>query len=396
MPQDQEASLEKIRTHWKHPTDILFGVNRVRELPTVCWQLGITAPLLVTDSGVANLPFIRDIRQYNRQDSIETSIFSEITAEPSISVIRKGAERLRKGGFDGIIAVGGGSSLDAGKAISLAAAVGPRRIWEYAAEKQHPPAAAKRICPVIAIPTTAGTGSEVDANAVITDETGTRKVSITHPELLPKTVIADPELTKGLIPYLTASTGMDALSHNLEALCSPVFQPILDAIALQGIRFVKEWLPVAFHEGHNLHSRVYTMASSIMGAMAFEKGLGAMHALAHSVGGLFKTHHGRTVGALMPHVLLANRDEIRNKMAQVARNLDLPHHDFDAVVHWIVELRLELGLPTSLSELGVREDAIPAVVENALQDVNLATNPVPLSRSNLETIVAQALHNEPV
>jgi alcohol dehydrogenase class IV len=184
---------------------------------------------------------------------------------------------------------------------------------------------------------------------------------------------------------------MDALSHNLEALCSPVFQPILDAIALEGIRFIKEWLPVAFHEGTNLHSRVFTMASSIMGAMAFEKGLGAMHALAHSVGGLFKTHHGRTVGALMPSVLLANRTEIEDKLVHVARTLDLPHHNFDAVLNWIIELRLELGLPTSLSELGVREHDIPAVVDNAMQDVNLATNPVRLSRTDLEALVARAL-----
>jgi len=383
-----------IKADWKHPTEIRFGVERINELPEVCWKLGVCSPLLVTDKGVAKLNLIRRIVEFNAADSIDTAIFSEITGEPDAETVTRGAAAFRKGGYDGIIAVGGGSALDAGKAMALTTAVGPTKLWQFAATACDPPRPARPIPPIIALPTTAGTGSEVDANAVITDRSGTRKVSLFHPELLPRVVIADPTLIRGLIPYLTASTGMDALSHNLEALSSPVFQPILDAIAMQGIGFTKEWLPVAVTQPRNLHARVYTMAASIMGAMAFEKGLGAMHAIAHAVGGAFKIHHGRVVGAVMPYVLKENRRAIKGKMEQLARNLDLPHHDFTAVLDWVIDLRHDLGMPTSLGALGIRAKHVPFLADHALQDVNMSTNPVEMGKQKMERVLHRAVQGK--
>ncbi len=383
-----------IKADWKHPTEIRFGVDRISELPEVCWKLGVCSPLLVTDKGVAKLNFISKIMEFNAADAIETALFSEITGEPDAETVAKGALVFRKGGYDGIIAVGGGSALDAGKAIALTSSVGPTNLWKFAASACDPPRPGRALPPIIALPTTAGTGSEVDANAVITERSGTRKVSLHYPELMPKVVIADPTLTRGLIPYLTASTGMDALSHNLEALCSPVFQPILDAIAMQGIGFIKEWLPVAVTQPRNLHARVYTMASSIMGAMAFEKGLGAMHAIAHAVGGAFKIHHGRVIGAIMPYVLKENRRAVRSKMEQLARNLNLPHHDFNAVLNWVVDLRHDLGMPTSLGALGIRAKHVPFLADHALQDVNMSTNPVDMGKHKLERLLHKAVQGK--
>lgn len=383
-----------LRADWKHPTEIRFGAGRAAELPDVCEALGIRRAFLVTDPGLARLSIPGRLVGANLERGIDTTVFSGITSDPDGESIGAGARAFLEGGYDGIIALGGGSPLDAGKAIALALAVGPGNIWNYTCGPPAPPVRKGRIPPIIAIPTTAGTGSEVDASAVITDSVHHVKRSLFHPDLMPAVVIADPTLTRRLIPYLTAATGMDALSHNLEALCNPAFGPVLDAVALQGIRYVKDWLPKAFHEPRNLQARVYTMAASIMGAIAFEKGLGAMHAMAHAVGALFKTHHGRTVGALMPYVLRFNQRRIRGKMAEVARFLDLPRHDYRGVADWILSLRMELGIPGTLGELGVRESDIPRLAERALGDANAATNPVPLDRTGLERIFRWAVRGK--
>lgn len=391
MPSAKEHKVTRIKVDWKHPTEILFGVNRISEIAEVCWRLGICAPLLVTDKGVARRDFVRRIIAFNADASIETAVFSEISGEPDADTVSKGALLFRKKGYDGIIAIGGGSALDAGKAIGLTAAVGPMNLWKYDANEKVLPQPGRPIPPIIALPTTAGTGSEVGANAVITDPSGTRKVSLHHPQILPRVVIADPGLTRGLIPYLTASTGMDALSHSLEALCSPVFQPMLDGIALQGIRFIKDWLPIAAAHEKNLGARVYTMAASIMGAMAFEKGLGAMHAIAHAAGGAFKIHHGRVIGAVMPYVLVANHRAVKNKMEHLARILDLPHHNFQSVLEWLIELRYTLGIPPSLGALGIKTKHIPFLADHALRDINMTTNPVAMDKDRLERLLRRAV-----
>jgi alcohol dehydrogenase class IV len=385
-----------LRADWKHPTEIRFGVGRVAELPHACESLGIGHPLVVTDPGLARLPITGRLAAANLARGIETTVFSRITSDPDGESIAEGARMFLEGGYDGIVALGGGSALDAGKAIALAFAVGPGRIWEFVfCHGAQPPKVRKGLIPpIIAIPTTAGTGSEVNASAVITDAENQVKRSLFHPDLLPAIVIADPTLTRGLIPFLTAATGMDALSHNLEALCNPGFSPMLDAIALQGIRYAKEWLPVAFHNQRSIQARVYTMAASIMGAIAFEKGLGAMHAMAHAVGALFKTHHGRTIGAVMPYVLQFNQRRIKGKMEEVARFLDLPRQDYRGVVDWLLALRMELGIPATLGELGVRTDDIPTLVRRTLDDANATTNPVPLDPQGVERLFRWAIRGK--
>ena len=394
MRAGKKVKITGIQADWKHPTHIRFGVERLKELPDVCWNLGACSPLLVTDHGVAKLPVVQTIRSLNREQSIETGLFSALTGEPDQDCVRQGAEYFRKNGHDSIIAIGGGSALDAGKAIALAGAVGPKGLWSYRTDNPHPPGMARPIPPIIAIPTTTGTGSEVDANAVITQAETNRKISLFHKDLLPGVVIADPTLTRRLNPFLTAATGMDALSHNLEALCSPVFQPILDGIAIHALGLIKDWLPRAFHQGRNLEARTYTMAASIMGAMAFEKGLGAAHAVAHALGSAAKIHHGRAVGALLPFVLKMNQRAVTPKMAHLARNLGLPGQDFQAVLNWILDLRHELGLPASLGELGIKQAHIPTIVESALTDVNLSTNPIPVTANQLQRLLQKAVQGK--
>lgn len=394
MRAGKKVKISGIKADWKHPTQIRFGVERIKELPDVCWSLGACSPLLVTDKGVGKLPVIQTIKLLNREHSIETDVFSDISGEPDDMCVRKGAEYFLRNGHDSILAIGGGSALDAGKAIALATAAGPLQIWSYQTENAHLPVMARSIPPLVAIPTTTGTGSEVDANAVITQTGSGRKISLYHPDLLPGVVIADPTLTRRLNPYLTAATGMDALSHNLEALCSPVFQPILDGIAIHALRLIKDWLPVAFRQGRNLEARTYTMAASIMGAMAFEKGLGAMHAVAHALGASAKIHHGRAVGALLPFVLKMNQRAIQEEMAHLARSLGLDRHDFAAVLNWILDLRQELGLPNSLGELGIKEAQISSIAEAALKDVNLSTNPIPVTGAQLEKLLLKAVQGK--
>ncbi len=386
-----KITLAETKADWHHPTHIRFGPGRIKELPGVCWLLGMSAPLIVTDHGVAKLPFVKSIIRWNMEESIFTAVFSHIFSEPDFDTVKKGAEALRKGNHDGIIAIGGGSALDAAKAICLAAAAGPSRIWEFTSGRPCHAPIHKTLIPIIAVPTTAGTGSEVDANAVISDTISSRKISIFHPELMPKVVIADPELTRRLIPFLTAATGMDALSHNIEALSSPVFHPILDGVAMQGIFYIKEGLLPAFYSGRNIKARTYTMAASIMGAIAFDKGLGVGHAVSHAIGGMFKVHHGRVIGTLLPYVLMLNRARIKDKMSRAARYLDLPGHSFEAFVNWVTGLKIEMGMPANLKELGIRKRHIPDIAQKALEDANIHTNPVKMDAKKLEDLLTHAL-----
>jgi hypothetical protein len=386
-----KITLAETKVDWHHPTHIRFGPGRIKELPEVCWQLGISAPLIVTDQGVSKLPFVKSIIRWNKKESIFTAVFSDIFSEPDFDTVKKGAEVLIQGRHDGIIAIGGGSALDASKAICLAAAAGPSRIWAFTSGGHDHAVIHKTLIPIIAIPTTAGTGSEVDANAVISDTISSRKISIYHPDLIPRVVIADPELTRGLIPFLTAATGMDALSHNIEALSSPVFHPVLDGVAMQGIFYIKEGLLPAFYSGRNIKARTYTMAASIMGAIAFDKGLGVGHAVSHAIGGMFKVHHGRVIGTLLPYVLMLNRPRIKDKMSRAARYLDLPGHSFEAFVNWVADLKIEMGMPANLKELGIRKRHISDIAQKALEDANIHTNPVKMDAKKLEDLLAQAL-----
>lgn len=370
---------------WSHPTHIRFGVGRLAEIGQVCRQLGLERALLVTDEGIRPLPFVRELVTHNQQAGITTDLFELPQGEPGTTVVQQGMELLCEHAYGGIVAVGGGSVLDASKAMALASVVGMGRLWEYSAqvEATGSAAAGAALPRIIAVPTTAGTGSEVGTHAVITDEEREVKRSVHHPEMLPAAVIADPVVTQGLGREITATTGMDALSHNLEAFCSPGFYPMHDAIAIQGLFHIKDWLLMAHREPRQLEARVYVMAASIMGAIAFEKGLGAMHAIAHAVGARYSTQHGKVIGVTVPYVLKFNRRRVEDKLIHLARVLGLSHHNFDAVLGWVLDLRQELGIPATLGELGVTEDELPVIVERALQDGNAVTNPVPLRADRL-------------
>jgi hypothetical protein len=389
MTNAQTNRIKTLRATWRHPTEIQFGAGRLKELPTICWRLQLTRPLLITDQKLARRPFIKRILTSCRAEALTIELFDAIAAEPDGAAVNAVLKAYIEGRYNGIIAAGGGSVLDTAKAVALAVAVGPKAMWQYYFGNSGPFHPLTGVPPIIAIPTTAGTGSEVDASAVILDPQSNAKISLFHPSLIPMVVLADPELTKGLVPYLTATTGMDALAHNLEAYCSPGFHPVLDAIAVQGVRYVKEWIRPACTSGRKLEPRVYMMAASIMGAIAFEKGLGAMHGIAHAVGGLHKIPHGRVIAAVMPYVLQFNRRAIQKKIDTLARSIDLPRHNFDGFFDWILTLRYDLGMPISLKAIGVRKSDIPKIVTVALADGNMSTNPVSMTEGK----ITKLLHN---
>jgi alcohol dehydrogenase class IV len=391
MHTGKAPKINSLSAIWRHPTEIHFGAGRLQELPAICWRLQLSRPLLITDRKLARRPFIKRILSSCQQEAISVALFDEIASEPDGAAVKAGLKAYTEGRYNGIIAAGGGSVLDAAKALALSTVVGPKAMWQYRFGHlaRHDPG--QVFPPIIAIPTTAGTGSEVNASAVILDtDTGVKK-SIYHPSLMPAVVLADPELTRGLVPYLTAATGMDALAHNLEAYCSPGFHPVLDAIAIQGVGHVKEWLRPAFANGRKLAPRVHMMAASIMGAIAFEKGLGAMHGVAHAVGGFYKIPHGRVIAAVMPYVLQFNRRAIEQKIITLARSIDLQHHSFDGFLDWVVTLRNELGMPISLQAVGIRKSDIPAIVRAALADANMSTNPIPMTAKKLTALLHTAV-----
>ena len=383
-----------LRGDWNYPTRVRFGPGRIAELAGACRALGMTRPLLVTDPGLRELPMVADALAANQAAGLPTAVFSKVRGNPVGGNVADGVAAYRENGCDGVIALGGGSGLDAGKAIALM--VGQTRpIWDFEErEDWHTRVDVAGMAPVVAVPTTAGTGSEVGRAAVITDEETQTKKIIFHPNMLPATVIADPELTLGLPSHITAATGMDALAHNLEAYCAPGFHPLADGIALEGMRLVKEWLPLAVREGANLAARAHMLAAASMGATAFQKGLGAIHALSHPVGALHDTHHGLTNAVVMPYVLAFNRPAVEDRLAALARYLDLPDPSFDAVQDWVLGLRKEIGIVHTLAELGVGEEHIDRLAPMAARDPCCGGNPVPIGEPELRRLFAMAINGD--
>jgi alcohol dehydrogenase class IV len=377
--------------NWSYPTSIRAGVGRIRELPDACRALGIRRPLLVTDPALAGLPIMAAAIDANASAGLPTPVFSEVRANPVLANVDAGVAAFRRGDHDGIIAFGGGSALDCAKAIAFMIPQ-TRPIWDFEdVGDAWTGAQTSGIAPVIAVPTTAGTGSEVGRAAVITDEATRTKKIIFHPRMLPAIVIADPELLVGLPRRLTAATGMDALAHNLEAYCSPAHHPIADGIALEGMRLAKEWLALAVREPTNLAARAYTLCAAHMGAAAFQKGLGAIHALSHPLGSVLDTHHGETNGVVMPYVLAFNRPAIEEKIARAARYLGLDRPDFDGFLDFVVALRSEIGIPDGVRELGMTEDHLDALAAMAAVDPTASGNPVPVGAAELREIYVAAL-----
>ena len=384
--------LESFRANWNYPTSVRFGVGRISELPEACRVAGIQRPLLVTDAGLAKLPMIADIRAANEAAGIPVGLFADVQPNPVWRNVAEGVRAYREGGHDGVIAIGGGSSLDVGKSIAFMLPQ-TRPLWDFEdIGDWYTRAVTDGIAPVIAVPTTAGTGSEVGRGTVITnEETHTKKI-IFHPKMLPVLAILDPALTIGMPPKMTTGTGMDALSHNLEAYCTTYFHPLAEGIGAEGVRRIKEWLPAAVRDGGNLTARANVLAAAAMGAAAFQKGLGAVHALSHPVGALYDTHHGMTNGVFLPYVLAFNRAAIEDKIIRLAAYLGLPNPSFDAFLNWILELRAETGVPPTLREFGVGEERIAEMALMAEVDPPAASNPIPLTAADCARLYRSALN----
>ena len=382
--------LDRLSARWHYPTSVRFGVGCIAELARACRGLGMSRPLLVTDPGLARLPMVGDAVAANESAGVPTAVFSDVKGNPVKRNVDDGLAVLRDGGHDGVIAFGGGSALDAGKTIALMAGQ-KGSLWDYAdVDGKWKRIDTGAMAPVVAVPTTSGTGSEVGRAAVIIDEATHTKRILYHPGMMPGTVIADPALVAGLPPHLTAATGMDAFAHCLEAYSAPQYHPMADGIALEGMRLVKEWLPVAVRDGANLAARAHMMAAATMGATAFQKGLGAIHALSHPVGAVYDTHHGLTNAVFMPYVLAFNRDAIAGRMERLARYLNLPDPSFSGVMDWVLALRAELDIPHTARELGVEEDRLDELSEMAARDPTGVDNPVPVGAPELKRIYEAA------
>jgi alcohol dehydrogenase class IV len=376
----------ELKGNWSYPTSIRFGAGRIRELPDACRSLGMRRPLLVTDTALAKLPMVSDSAGACVAAGLGCEVFSDLQANPIEENVTRGVEAFRKGRHDGVIAFGGGSALDTGKAVALM--VGQTRpLFDFEdREDWYTRVDVGGVAAVVAVPTTAGTGSEVGRASVITDLTDNTKKIIFHPRMLPAIVIEDPELTLGLPPHVTAATGMDALSHSIEAFCSPLYHPLAEGIAAEGMRLISEWLPVAVTDGGNLEARSHMLIASMMGATAFQKGLGAMHSLSHPCGAHLNTHHGLTNAVVMPYVLVWNESAIEHKMVRLAAFLGLGNHSFDGVLEWVLELRRRIGIPHTLAELGVRTEHAASMAPQALADPSTGTNPLPMSERDFEQL----------
>lgn len=381
-------------SRWNFPTTVRFGAGRIKELPEVLAVAGIRRPLFVTDPGLARLPMVADTLKLLDEAGVPYGVFSEVKPNPVESNLLAGIEAFRAGGHDGVIAFGGGSALDLGKLVAFQHGQS-RPVWDFEdVGDWWTRADAEKIAPVVAVPTTAGTGSEVGRAGVLTDErTHTKKV-IFHPGMLPAIVIADPALTVGMPPAITAGTGMDALAHCLEALCAPGYHPMADGIAAEGIRLVLENLPKAHADGTDLTARAHMMSAAAMGAAAFQKGLGAIHSLSHPIGALYDTHHGMTNAVFMPYVLNFNRQAIEERIVRLSRYCGI-EGGFEGFFQAVLDLREALGVPHTLAELlkGVElDDARKALVAGmAVVDPTAAGNPVELTRDAAVDLLDDAL-----
>lgn len=380
--------------NWNYPTSVRFGVGRRAELPDACRELGITRPMLITDPGLVDLDITREVAAILGHAGLPTAVWSDLRPNPVGRDVDAGVAAYKAAGADGVVAFGGGSALDVAKAVALM--VGQTRpLWDFEdREDWWTRVDPDGMAPLVAVPTTSGTGSEVGRASVITHAESHEKRIIFHPKMLPARVVADPEVTVGLPAKLTAWTGLDALSHNLEAYCAPGFHPQADGIALEGMRLIQEGLVAAFVDGTDLRARAQMMAASLMGATAFQKGLGGMHALAHPIGAHHDTHHGLTNAVVMPYVLTWNRPHIDARLARLARCLDLPGHSADAVIDWVLHLRSTLSIPHSLAELGVPRDDLGALAAAAARDPSAGGNPTPFGEEQARAVLLRAFNGD--
>ncbi|SPF78732.1 NAD-dependent methanol dehydrogenase [Aliiroseovarius pelagivivens] len=371
--------------NWSYPTAMKFGAGRIKELPEACAQAGMKRPLLVTDKGLADLPITQATLDIMEAAGLGRGMFSDVDPNPSEINLHAGVEAYKAGGHDGVIAFGGGSGLDLGKMVAFYAGQ-TRPIWDFEdIGDWWTRADADAIAPIIAVPTTAGTGSEVGRASIITNSETHEKKIIFHPKVLPAVVIADPELTVGMPKFITAGTGLDAFAHCVEAFSSPHYHPMSQGIALEGMRLVVDYLPRAYADGTDLEARANMMSAAAMGATAFQKGLGAIHALSHPVGAIFNTHHGTTNAVCMPAVLEFNADVIADRFDRAVGYLGI-EGGFKGFQSFVQDFNDSFEIPRKLSEMGVSADQMDALVEGAIKDPSCGGNPVELTRENLRQL----------
>ena len=375
-----------MKTNWNYPTSIWVGQNRVKDLTNACQNLKIKKPLFVTDKDLASSSMVKNILSELEDNLNEINIFSNFSGNPIGENVEEGVIEFKKFKCDGVIAFGGGSGLDVGKAIAFMSGQ-TRKIWDFEDIGDYwKRADEKNIAPIIAIPTTAGTGSETGrASAIINKDTGIKKI-IFHPKFLPSIVILDPVLTVDLPPNLTATTGMDALAHNLEAFCAPGFHPMADGISIEGMKLIKKSLLTAFKNGKNLEARTDLMAAASMGSTAFQKGLGAIHSLSHPINSQFNIHHGLSNAIFMPYVLTFNKSVIENKIVSICDYLNI-EKNFDSFLKWILDLRKELNIPHKLSDVvEPKKINLEILSKMALDDPSTSSNPKKMAIDDMKIL----------
>jgi alcohol dehydrogenase class IV len=376
--------------NWSYPTSIRFGAGRINELADACKTAGMGKPLLVTDRGLANLPITQNALDLLDQAGLGRAIFAEVDPNPNEKNLAAGLEAYHAGRHDGVIAFGGGSGLDLGKVVAFMCGQ-TRPVWDYEdVGDWWTRADADKIAPIICIPTTAGTGSEVGRAGVLSNSVTHEKKIIFHPKILAAVVICDPELTVGMPKMITAGTGMDAFAHCLEAYCSPHYHPMSQGIAVEGMRLVKEYLPRAFADGNDIEARAHMMSAAAMGATAFMKGLGAIHALSHPIGAFYNSHHGTTNAVVMAPVLKFNRVAIEERIEALAAYLGIAG-GFDGFYDYVVKLNASLGIPANLTELGVTDPDLDWLVASALKDPSVGGNPVEMTEANTRALFQACL-----
>ncbi len=383
-----------LKANWNYPTKVWHGPGCIAELAKACKQAGISRPLLVTDTGLRDSAIVARARELLQTAGLAAPLFSDVKGNPTGANVDAGLIAYRDGDCNGVIGMGGGSALDIGKCIAFMSGQA-RSLWDFEdIGDWWTRADPLGIAPIVAVPTTAGTGSEVGRAAVVTEEATHEKKIIFHPLMLPAIVISDPELTVGLPPKLTAWTGMDALAHCMEAYCAPGFHPMADGIAVEGMKLIKEFLPRAVEDGGDIEARSRMLAAASMGATAFQKGLGAVHSISHPIGAIYDTHHGLTNGVVMPYVLSYNRGAIEARMDDLANALRLPGHGAGAVLDWLIDMRSRLFVPNTLADLGVEEARIDELAEKAQRDPSTGGNPVAMTVDGFKTLIRASIRGD--
>ena len=376
--------------NWNYPTTVWFGPNRSQQIQQACDALGVKNPLIVTDPGLLQTPIIDEI---NSNLSSKTNVYSDVQGNPTGSNVTNGVKVFLEGNHDGVIAIGGGSGMDAGKGIAFLAHQS-RPLWDFEdIGDWWTRADSDVIKPIIAIPTTAGTGSEVGRAGVFLNEDNHKKKIIFHPKMLPQIAILDPSLTINLPKGITAGTGMDALAHCLEAYSSPFYHPMAEGTALEGLRLVKENIQEVYHNGKNIEARAHMLVASMMGAAAFQKGLGAIHSITHPVNSLYHTHHGTTNGTVMPFVLNYNRSMIEDKFVRLANFLDIKD-GFDGIVQWIIDLKKEMEIPETLKDMGVQPGDEIKLAPLAQEDPSTGGNPLEMNEEKFIELILNCIQGK--